>query len=71
MLQRRSRGVRARVEQKGAALGCARRLSLGHAMVTMVVLGEVRDERGSVPSGGGATRERVRARHFEYFDLEN
>ena len=51
VLQRRS-CARARVEQEGAVLGFARRLSLGHVLVIMVVLGEVQCGRGSVPSGG-------------------
>jgi hypothetical protein len=62
VLQQRSR-ARVRVEQEGAVLGFARRLSLGHVKVIMFVLGEVQDDRGSVPSGGNPTRERVRARH--------
>ena len=52
VLQQRS-CARVRVEQEGTALGFARRLSLGHVMVIMVVSGEVQDDRGSVPSGGG------------------
>ena len=39
VLQRRS-CARARVEQEGTVLGFARRLSLGHVLVIMVVLGE-------------------------------
>ena len=56
VLQQRS-CARVRVEQEGTALGFARRLSLGHVMVIMVVLGEVQDDRGSVPSGVKPTRE--------------
>ena len=63
VLQQRS-CARVRVEQEGTALGFARRLSLGHVMVIMVAMGEVQDDRVSVPSGGGATWERVRARHY-------
>ena len=40
VLQRRS-CARARVEQEGTVLGFARRLSLGHVLVIMVVFGEV------------------------------
>ena len=62
VLQQRS-CARVRAEQEGTALGFARRLSLGHVMVIMVAVGEVQDDRGSVPSGGDPSRERVRARH--------
>ena len=51
VLQQRS-CARVRVEQEGTAQGFAKRLSLGHVMVIMVVVGEVQDDWGSVPSGG-------------------
>ena len=53
----------ARVEQEGTVLGSARWLSLKSVQVIMVVLGEVEDGWGNMPSKRNPIREQVRTRY--------